>query len=154
MRFSAFASRNSKELLRDPLSLIFCIGLPLFLLVLVVVVNRIFRRGNIQNRELCSGDCCLRFFILDIVFGNADWTGQKHFISDKAVCIPAYRIGLYSRLFTAAFAHCFTPERHLFCCRLFSGIACYCPCFDNLACSDSSRGAFYRLWFTIWQYLY
>ena len=40
MRFAAFASRNSKELLRDPLSLIFCIGLPLFLLVLVVVVNR------------------------------------------------------------------------------------------------------------------
>jgi ABC-2 type transport system permease protein len=40
MRFSAFASRNRKELLRDPLSLIFSIGLPLFLLILVAVVNR------------------------------------------------------------------------------------------------------------------
>lgn len=40
MRFSAFASRNRKELLRDPLSLVFCIGLPLFLLILVAVVNR------------------------------------------------------------------------------------------------------------------
>jgi ABC-2 type transport system permease protein len=40
MRFSAFASRNSKELLRDLLSLIFCIGLPLLLLVLVAVINR------------------------------------------------------------------------------------------------------------------
>jgi len=40
MRFSAFASRNSKELLRDPLSLVFSIGLPLFLLVLVAVLNR------------------------------------------------------------------------------------------------------------------
>jgi ABC-2 type transport system permease protein len=40
MRFSAFASRNGKELLRDPLSLIFCIAFPLFLLVLVAVLNK------------------------------------------------------------------------------------------------------------------
>jgi ABC-2 type transport system permease protein len=40
MRLSAFTSRNSKELLRDPLSLIFCIGFPLFLLILVAVLNR------------------------------------------------------------------------------------------------------------------
>jgi ABC-2 type transport system permease protein len=40
MRLSAFTSRNRKELLRDPLSLIFCIGFPLFLLILVAVLNR------------------------------------------------------------------------------------------------------------------
>lgn len=40
MRLSAFTSRNSKELRRDPLSLIFCIGFPLFLLILVAVLNK------------------------------------------------------------------------------------------------------------------
>jgi ABC-2 type transport system permease protein len=40
MKFSAFASRNGKELLRDPLSLVFCIVFPLFLLVLVAVLNK------------------------------------------------------------------------------------------------------------------
>lgn len=35
MRVKVFAGRNQKELLRDPLSLIFCFGLPLFLLVLI-----------------------------------------------------------------------------------------------------------------------
>lgn len=40
MKLSAFSSRNSKELLRDPLSLIFCVGFPLFLLVLVAVLNK------------------------------------------------------------------------------------------------------------------
>lgn len=34
MRALNFAKRNIKELLRDPISLIFCIGLPLFLLII------------------------------------------------------------------------------------------------------------------------
>ena len=40
MKLSAFTSRNSKELLRDPLSLVFCIAFPLFLLILVAVLNK------------------------------------------------------------------------------------------------------------------
>jgi ABC-2 type transport system permease protein len=40
MRFQAFASRNSKELLRDPLSLVFCIAFPLFLMILVAILNK------------------------------------------------------------------------------------------------------------------
>jgi ABC-2 type transport system permease protein len=40
MRFPAFASRNRKELLRDPLSLIFCVVFPLFILILVYMLNQ------------------------------------------------------------------------------------------------------------------
>lgn len=40
MRMIAFADRNRKELLRDPLSLVFGIGLPLVLLVVMSFINR------------------------------------------------------------------------------------------------------------------
>ncbi|MGN0650061.1 MAG: ABC transporter permease [Oscillospiraceae bacterium] len=38
-RISAFAVRNIKELLRDPLSYIFCLGFPLVMLVVMTLVN-------------------------------------------------------------------------------------------------------------------
>jgi len=38
-RAMAFSTRNMKELLRDPISIVFCLVFPLFLLVLVVVLN-------------------------------------------------------------------------------------------------------------------
>lgn len=40
MRFVAFASRNSKELVRDPLTLAFGVGLPLFLLLLISTIQK------------------------------------------------------------------------------------------------------------------
>lgn len=40
MRLRAFASRNTKELLRDPASLVFSVGLPIFLLILISVIQR------------------------------------------------------------------------------------------------------------------
>nr|MDD6335754.1 ABC transporter permease [bacterium] len=46
MRMAAFASRNRKELLRDPVSLIFGIGLPVFLLLLVTVIQRSIPEGG------------------------------------------------------------------------------------------------------------
>ena len=39
MRTAAFASRNTKEILRDPLTLIFGLGFPLVLLVLLSAIN-------------------------------------------------------------------------------------------------------------------
>ena len=39
MRYMHFASRNFKELVRDPLSWIFCLGFPIVMLVLMTVIN-------------------------------------------------------------------------------------------------------------------
>lgn len=39
-RISAFSVRNLKELLRDPLSYIFCLGFPLVMLVVMSIVNQ------------------------------------------------------------------------------------------------------------------
>lgn len=38
-RITAFASRNFKEVVRDPLSYIFCLGFPLVMLVIMTLVN-------------------------------------------------------------------------------------------------------------------
>ena len=40
MRIKAFASRNIKELIRDPLSYIFCLGFPLVMLVVMTVIGQ------------------------------------------------------------------------------------------------------------------
>ena len=39
MRAITFASRNIKELLRDPLSYIFCLGMPIVMLIVMTIVN-------------------------------------------------------------------------------------------------------------------
>lgn len=39
-RITAFSGRNLKELLRDPLSYIFCLGFPLVMLVIMSIVNQ------------------------------------------------------------------------------------------------------------------
>lgn len=38
-RISAFSSRNLKEIIRDPLSYIFCLGFPLVMLIIMTLVN-------------------------------------------------------------------------------------------------------------------
>ena len=59
MRITAFAKRNIKELLRDPLSYLFCLGFPVVMLILMTIINKsippqagmtVFRIDN-----LCAG---------------------------------------------------------------------------------------------------
>ncbi len=59
MRMKAFAERNIKELLRDPLSYLFCLGFPVVMLILMTIINKsipaeanmtVFRIDN-----LCAG---------------------------------------------------------------------------------------------------
>ncbi len=53
MRTTAFASRNTKEILRDPLTLIFGLGFPLVLLVLLSAINSgIPKEGNVTMFEI------------------------------------------------------------------------------------------------------
>lgn len=46
MRFAAFAARNRKEMLRDPLTLIFMLGLPVVLLALMRMLDNAIPGGN------------------------------------------------------------------------------------------------------------
>ena len=40
MKIKAFAIRNAKEILRDPLSYIFCLGFPVMMLIIMTIVNK------------------------------------------------------------------------------------------------------------------
>ena len=44
-RVFAFTRRNIKELLRDPLGYIFCLGFPLVMLIIMSVVNTSIPKG-------------------------------------------------------------------------------------------------------------
>jgi ABC-2 type transport system permease protein len=70
LRFSAFASRNSKELLRDPLSLAFCIAFPLFLLILVAMLNKVLPPVEIFKIEnFAPGTAVFSFSFLSLFSG-------------------------------------------------------------------------------------
>jgi len=70
MRLSAFASRTSKEILRDPLSIVFCIGLPLFLLILVGVLNqRLPYVENFAIKNFTPGTAIFSFSFLTLFSG-------------------------------------------------------------------------------------
>lgn len=55
MRFLAFASRNRKELLRDPLNLVFGIGFPLVLLLLLSLIQSNIPTGLFEIEKLAPG---------------------------------------------------------------------------------------------------
>ncbi len=48
-RKMAFASRNIKELLRDPLGYIFCIGFPLIMLVLMTIIDQSIPKESVKT---------------------------------------------------------------------------------------------------------
>ncbi len=58
-RILAFSSRNIKELLRDPLSYIFCLGFPIIMLIIMTVVDQSIPRESgmtvFHINNLCGG---------------------------------------------------------------------------------------------------
>lgn len=46
MRTAAFASRNAKEILRDPLSYVFCLGFPVVMLLVFRLLNNVTQNVN------------------------------------------------------------------------------------------------------------
>ncbi len=78
-RLTAFASRNIKEMLRDPLSYIFCIGFPLVMLVIMTIVNEsipkesgmtIFRIDNLSGGVAVFGQTFIMLFTAITVAGD------------------------------------------------------------------------------------
>ncbi len=71
-RIAAFSKRNIKEILRDPLSYIFCLGFPLVMLVIMTLVNEsippetgmvIFRIDNLAGGIAVFGLTFIMLFI-------------------------------------------------------------------------------------------
>lgn len=71
-RIKAFASRNIRELLRDPLSYVFCLGFPIIMLIVMTLVNEsipeeagmtIFRIDNLSGGIVIFGQTFIMLFM-------------------------------------------------------------------------------------------
>lgn len=69
MRFTAFASRNRKELLRDPLTLLFGIGLPLVMLWLFTVMQKNMPMKLYELANLVPGIAVFSFSFITLFSG-------------------------------------------------------------------------------------
>lgn len=78
-RITAFTSRNIKEMLRDPLSYIFCLGFPLVMLIIMTIVNEsippeanmtVFRIDNLSGGIAVFGQTFIMLFTAITVAGD------------------------------------------------------------------------------------
>jgi ABC-2 type transport system permease protein len=69
MRFTAFASRNRKELLRDPFSFIFGIGLPLFLLLIISTLQKSIPVDIFKIENFTPGIAIFSFSFISLFSG-------------------------------------------------------------------------------------
>ena len=74
MKCLILARRNIKEMLRDPLSLIFCLGFPLVMLLLmqIIFMNLEFVPDNF---ELCKWYLCIWIYFYKPLRGDANCFG-------------------------------------------------------------------------------
>lgn len=69
MRFTAFATRNRKELLRDPLTLVFGIGLPLIMLFLFSAIQKRLPNDAYRIENLVPGIAVFSFSFITLFSG-------------------------------------------------------------------------------------
>ena len=80
----AFAERNVKEVLRDPLSYIFCIGFPLVMLVIMTLVNQSIPK-----------EAGMTIFRIDRLSGGVAVFGQTFVMLFAALCVSGDRSGSF-----------------------------------------------------------
>lgn len=83
-RIKAFASRNMKEILREPLSYIFCLGFPIVMLIVMTCVN------NSIPKE--SG---MTIFRIDNLYGGISVFGQTFIMLFTAISVSKDREGAF-----------------------------------------------------------
>ena len=96
MRMLVFGKRNLKELVRDPLSYIFCLGFPIVMLLIFTVINDSIQseaKPDIFRIDRMSGGIA--------VFGAAPFAGQNNGVPDKAVCLSYESVGIYRGILSA-----------------------------------------------------
>jgi ABC-2 type transport system permease protein len=69
MKYAIFASRNIKELLRDPFSLLFGIGLPLFLLFIMTALQKSIAVDVFEIKNFAPGMAIFSFSFISLFSG-------------------------------------------------------------------------------------
>lgn len=83
-KVKAFAIRNGKEILRDPLSYIFCLGFPLVMLVIMTLVN-----------ESIPPEAGMTIFRIDNLAGGIAVFGQTFIMLFTAITVAKDRNGSF-----------------------------------------------------------
>ncbi len=83
-KITVFASRNTKEILRDPLSYIFCLGFPLVMLIVLSLVN-----------ESIPPEAGMTMFIIDSLSGGIAVFGQTFVMLFTAITVAKDRSGAF-----------------------------------------------------------
>lgn len=83
-RIKAFSSRNIKEILREPLSYIFCLGFPLVMLVIMTFVNKSI-----------PAESGMTVFRIDNLYGGISVFGQTFIMLFTAITVSKDRAGAF-----------------------------------------------------------
>lgn len=83
-RIKAFSSRNIKEILREPLSYIFCLGFPLVMLIIMTFVN-----------ESIPPQSGMTIFRIDNLYGGISVFGQTFIMLFTAITVSKDRAGAF-----------------------------------------------------------
>lgn len=83
-RIKAFSARNIKEILREPLSYVFCLGFPLVMLVIMTLVN-----------ESIPAKTGMTIFRIDNLYGGIAVFGQMFIMLFTAISVSKDRAGAF-----------------------------------------------------------
>lgn len=100
----AFAGRNIKEMLREPLSLVFCLGFPVVMLLLMQLIftNMDFVPENFKIKNYASGVCVFGFTFTSL-FVALQIASDKNTSFIKRINIaPTSKLTYYASFFISA----------------------------------------------------
>ena len=85
MRMLTFAKRCAKEILRDPLNLMFGLGFPIVLLLLLSAIQANVPVKLFEIESLAPGIYCIWFIVFDTLFSHIDCKRQRKFFVAKII---------------------------------------------------------------------
>ena len=103
MRILTFAKRCSKEILRDPLNLIFGLGFPLVLLFLLSAIQK---NVPVSMFEIDTRHYCIWLVVYDTVFSNLGCQGSRKRAFAKIIYNATHGFGFYYRIYASASTNC------------------------------------------------
>ena len=119
MRLTAFASRNTKEILRDPLTFCFGLGFPVVLLLLLSAINSAIPEqvsdDNVQHRQADARYYGFRNELISLFSSMLIAKDRTTSFMMRLFTSSAQSTRVYYRLHTSAFANGNFAECHMRC---------------------------------------
>ena len=72
MRTWAFAKRTTKEILRDPINIIFGLGFPIVILLLLTTIQKKYSSHPFFTKTINTRNCSIWLVLLIIIFSYID----------------------------------------------------------------------------------